>query len=178
MGFALRHLPNYSYEDYKLWEGKWELISGFPYAMAPAPAFIHQRISGKIFSQFEEKLSGCKNCTVVLPVDWVIDENTVVQPDVLVVCGHDGKAVVTKIPSIVIEILSPSTAHKDKTVKLELYEFKQVPYYIIVNPDNNTAEIYVLKDGKYILPPVYVTKESYEFSFNNCKIDFEFSNIW
>jgi len=41
-------LPSYTYEDYKLWEGDWELIYGVPYAMAPAPMIKHQAISSKI----------------------------------------------------------------------------------------------------------------------------------
>ena len=35
----------YTYEDYKLWEGDWELIRGFPVAMAPSPVILHQYIA-------------------------------------------------------------------------------------------------------------------------------------
>ena len=41
-------LPHYTYDDYKIWEGRWELIDGVAYAMAPSPIFKHQNISGDI----------------------------------------------------------------------------------------------------------------------------------
>ena len=40
--------PHYTYDDYKLWEGRWELIGGTAYAMSPAPSIAHQAVSNKI----------------------------------------------------------------------------------------------------------------------------------
>ena len=37
--------PYYTYEEYRMWEGKWELIYGVAYAMSPAPMIKHQSIS-------------------------------------------------------------------------------------------------------------------------------------
>ena len=42
------YLPNYTYDDYKNWEGNWEVIYGVPYAMSPAAMIKHQAISNKI----------------------------------------------------------------------------------------------------------------------------------
>lgn len=42
-----KYLPKYTYDDYKNWEGKWELIDGIPYAMSPAPRIEHQEVSSK-----------------------------------------------------------------------------------------------------------------------------------
>ena len=75
------YLPNYTYDDYKKWEGNWELIYGVPYAMAPAPMIKHQAISNKIAWQLQNNLKECKACQALLPIDWKIDESTVVQPD-------------------------------------------------------------------------------------------------
>ena len=44
----LEYIPQYTYEEYKTWEGKWELIYGVPYAMSPAPILKHQKIGNKI----------------------------------------------------------------------------------------------------------------------------------
>ncbi|NPA51584.1 MAG: Uma2 family endonuclease, partial [Aquificae bacterium] len=51
-----KYLPHYTYEDYKNWEGRWELIDGVPYAMSPAPAPKHQIVSNKIATQLEINL--------------------------------------------------------------------------------------------------------------------------
>ncbi len=45
---AIEYLPHYTYEDYKQWEGKWELIGGVAYAIALAPMIEHQIISNNI----------------------------------------------------------------------------------------------------------------------------------
>lgn len=74
----LEDLPSYTYEDYKLWEGKWELINGIAYAMSRAPMIKHQSISSKIARYLDEALESCKFCQALLPIDWKIDENTVV----------------------------------------------------------------------------------------------------
>ena len=42
---ALDYIKHYTYEDYKLWEGKWELYEGYPVAMSPAPMIKHQTIA-------------------------------------------------------------------------------------------------------------------------------------
>ncbi len=84
----INELPNYCYEDYKRWEGDWELIYGVSYAMSPAPLIKHQRISNNIAWQLKNLLEDCSMCQALLPVDWKIDEQTVVRPDNLVVCGE------------------------------------------------------------------------------------------
>jgi Uma2 family endonuclease len=73
-----------------------------------------------------------------LPVDWKICDNTIVQPDVLVVCEEniesiDGEKLLIP-PVLVFEILTPSTARKDRVLKYQLYEKAGVKYYFIVAP--------------------------------------------
>lgn len=58
----LKYLPHYTVDDYKLWEGDWELIDGIPYATAPSPFGPHQRAASKGISSFERQLSPCKDC--------------------------------------------------------------------------------------------------------------------
>jgi len=84
----LRAFPHYTYEDYRQWEGRWELIQGVPYAMAPMPRPKHQLLSNRIARLLEEALeeAGCPGCVALLPVDWKIAEDTVVQPDNLGFC--------------------------------------------------------------------------------------------
>ena len=114
----IEDLPHYTYKDYILWEGKWELIHGFPYAMTPAPGLKHQRLSHKIAYQLEGLLKECSQCNAYLPVDWQISEDTVVQPDNLVICGENKESEkLTITPVIVFEILSPATKRKDRVVK-------------------------------------------------------------
>ena len=172
--------PHYTYDDYKEWEGEWEIIDGLAYAMSPAPMIEHQNISGNIHLQLKQQFQDCHRCQVLLPVDWKIFEDTVVQPDNLVICHTPkNKAYLTKAPEIIFEILSKSSAKKDITIKFDLYEREGVKYYIIVNPDDKVAKVYRLKNGKYI-KLLDATDEKVEFKINKCKNlpKFDFSKIW
>ena len=57
---ALAYVEYYTYEDYKKWEGDWELIDGVPYAMSPFALPSHQFISGRILIQLNKNLENCK----------------------------------------------------------------------------------------------------------------------
>lgn len=172
--------PRYSYDDYRHWEGKWELINGIAYAMSPMPILKHQKITNKIGRQLDEIFDECKNCQVLQPVDWKIDEHTIVQPDNLVIC-HTPKNeyYLTKAPEIVFEVLSKSTAKKDLGIKFDLYEKEGVKFYFIINPDDEVAKVYKLKEGRYIKIGDF-SDEILDFSIDKCdkKLSFDFSKIW
>ncbi len=173
LAYKDEYIPRYTYDDYKNWEGKWEIINGIAYAISPAPVIKHQEISGNIYMQLKQKSKDCKNCKSLQAVDWKIDEKTTICPDNLLVCGTEiGDKYLTKTPSIIFEILSPSTAFKDKNVKFQLYESKGVKYYIIVDGTKETAEIFELYNKKY-----QKTKNN-RFILEGCEIDFDFENIW
>lgn len=171
-------LPHYTYDDYAQWEGRWEIISGVPYAMTPAPNLKHQRISQKIAAHLENLLKNCKYCHALLPVDWKIDEDTVVQPDNIVVCGQDiGEKYLVITPVLVFEILSTSTSHKDRSLKYRLYQDAGVKYYCIVNPETSSAEVFLLVEQRY--------EEAKDFQGNKiifdlgpCTIAFDFSEVF
>ncbi|MCI5158470.1 MAG: Uma2 family endonuclease, partial [Candidatus Electrothrix sp. AUS1_2] len=85
---------------------------------------------------------------------------TVVQPDLAIVCDEskiDSKGCLGP-PDVMIEVLSPSSAYRDETDKLHLYEAQGVKEYWIVNPDGGYIMIYRL-DGKKYGKPEYLWKE-------------------
>ena len=170
--------PNYTYDEYKNWEGRWEVINGIAYAMSPMAHPKHQRISNQIAWQLNELLKDCEKCKAYLPVDWKINENTIVQPDNLVLCYEiNDKPYITKAPTLIFEILSKSTALKDINLKYQIYENEGVDYYIIVDPDSQSAKIYKLIDFKYV-KITDATVDKVEMVIDSCKIEFDFSLIW
>ncbi|MDR0310408.1 MAG: Uma2 family endonuclease, partial [Acidobacteriota bacterium] len=79
-------------------------------------------------------------------------DDTVVQPDLLVVCDRskpDGKCCVG-VPDMIIEILSPSSGRHDKLVKFHLYQKAGVREYWIVDPETKTVQVCILENGKYV----------------------------
>ncbi|WP_281400932.1 Uma2 family endonuclease [sulfur-oxidizing endosymbiont of Gigantopelta aegis] len=85
----------------------------------------------------------------------------------------DNEQYLSKAPDIIFEVLSKSTAHKDRTTKFHLYEAEGVKFYILVDQYENTAIVYKLDKGKYIKLNE-VNSETVTFELDNCIFDFEF----
>jgi len=139
----------YSYDDYVQWEGDWELIYGHPLMMAPSPLITHQALANMIAFELTHSIYECQECLIVSEQDWKISDDTVVKPDVVMICNEPHDTYITKPPKIVVEIISKSTAKRDEQTKFELYERECVPYYIIVYPRDLKAKIYRLEDMHY-----------------------------
>jgi Uma2 family endonuclease len=172
-----KYEEHYVYNDYKIWEGRWELIDGFPYAMSPSPIIKHQEVEINIILELSKK-NNCERCKILHEMDWKVKDDTIVRPDVVLVCGtFIGDKYIIQTPSIIFEILSPSTAKKDRKPKYSLYEENSVKYYVIVDIDNFLAEIYTLENGNY-KQVGNITKDNFIFNLDDCKVDFDFSKIW
>ncbi|MGM0410880.1 MAG: Uma2 family endonuclease [Bacillota bacterium] len=164
---AENHL--YTYGDYLSWsdEKRYELIDGQVYLMTPSPSRRHQKIVVELIRQFSSFLQD-KKCEVYtapfdvrLPEDEEKDEDikTVIQPDILVVC--DEKKLDEKgckgAPDLVIEIISPSSAGRDRKYKRNLYEKHGVKEYWLVDYSEEIVEVYLLTiDNEYKKAKVYL----------------------
>ena len=146
---VLEYMDYYTKDDYYKWEGEWELIYGYPYAMAPFALPIHQKISGKILRQLDENLDNCSKCSALMEVEVEFNEDTIVRPDTMVVCVELDKKI-TKTPEIIFEVVSKSSARRDESLKFELYQKEGVKYYSLVYPDSQKIKVFKLKDGKFI----------------------------
>ncbi|BDY13439.1 Uma2 family endonuclease [Hydrogenimonas cancrithermarum] len=177
MRAARDYKPHYTYKDYKHWEGRWEIIDGEAFAMSPAPMPSHQSISAKISAQLVVSLEKCEACHAYLPIDWHITEDTIVQPDNLVLCYKPAGSYITKAPSLIFEVVSSSTAAKDEHLKFDLYEREGVLYYVIVYPNEKMAKVFKLHEGRYV-KALDATDETFTFDLKKCTIDFDFSRIW
>jgi len=183
----------YTYADYITWpeNERWELINGVPYDMSPAPRLLHQDIQACLTSIIYNFLKG-KPCKVYgAPVDVVLntpsehpedeDLDTVVQPDLVVVCSMDklrDEKRCIGAPDLVVEILSPSTGYKDETAKLKLYEQNGVREYWIVNPDARYMMIYRLEDSGRYAKPDYLREEDTLTSGVLAGFSVPLSEIW
>lgn len=150
---------HYTYSDYASWDdgSRYELIGGTPY-MLSSPSRRHQRVCVQLIYQLEDFLKG-KPCQVfIAPFDVRLnadtDDDTVVQPDVLVVCDMsklDDNKTCAGAPDLVIEVMSPSSSRQDKVIKFDLYRKARVREYWIVDADTKTVQVCVLKEGEYLI---------------------------
>ncbi len=170
----IKAIEHYTYDDYCQWEGQWELIEGVPLAMTPSPVICHQAISARILTELMNSIGDCTQCLVLAEQDWKISQDTVIKPDVVLICDEPNDKYTTKAPEIIIEIISPLTAKRDEVFKFELYEREKVLFYIIVYPDDLKAKLYKLENNKYSKQGD-LSRETYSFEGTSCsaKIDFE-----
>jgi Uma2 family endonuclease len=133
-----------------------EYIDGLVY-MSPSPSTSHQRISRKLLIQLDQFLKG-KQCEVFhAPFDIELkgdnsEEAKIVIPDLTVICD---KSRLTEsryigVPTLIVEILSPSNQAHDLITKLNLYMNVGVKEYWIVNPMLHSVTVYSLnQEGLY-----------------------------
>ena len=153
---------HYTFADILAWEGneRVEIINGEIFLMA-SPFRVHQEISGELFRQLANFLEGKKCRVYAAPFavrlfekdgDNPEDVDTMVEPDITVVCDKDklDKHGCKGAPDMVIEILSPSTRRHDRLVKLGLYQQAGVREYWIVDPENKSVQVF-LQDGSSFL---------------------------
>ncbi|MCK4390897.1 MAG: Uma2 family endonuclease [Desulfobacterales bacterium] len=154
MSLAKKTDKKFTYADYVTWldDERWELINGDAYNMTPAPSFRHQKIVGNLYFLIKDRLAEKPCIPGIAPTDVVFSEHDVVQPDVFVVCDEKKitEANIQGAPDLIIEVISPATALKDKRGKKALYEKHGIKEYIIVDPTDQYVERFMLEeDGVY-----------------------------
>ena len=173
----LRTHQHYTTADYAAWNDgqRYELLHGSVKLISSSPNVRRQIVSGNLTFQIHPLLKGnAVGQIFYAPIDVYLSDDTVVQPDIIVVC--DPKKIVKKgcvgAPDLVIEILSPSTSKTDWRDKYQLYEETGVREYWIVNPDENLLHAFRLIDGKFQLHGTFSSEDSFKIGiFEDVTID-------
>ncbi|MCI8682176.1 MAG: Uma2 family endonuclease [Lachnospiraceae bacterium] len=137
-----------------------EKINGVLYNMSPAPNFRHGIISNNINKRISYGLENSLCLVFMGNLDFKYhpDENDdYLCPDLMIICDRKqlkGSSY-SGLPKFIAEILSPSTAKRDRTEKKDIYEKAGVSEYWIVSPQGS-MEIYYLRDGNYMLEQSYM----------------------
>jgi len=168
----------YTYSDYLEWDDdqRWELVDGVPFLMS-APTWQHQKICSNLHYLLYGLLKG-KPCDVYYsPFDVRLNadtfDNTVVQPDILVICDHTKleKTGCKGAPDFVVEVLSPATSSWDRHRKFDLYRKAGVREYWIVEPDTKKVSAHILSGEDYITRIYGDTDVAPISALDNCEID-------
>ena len=138
-----------------------ELIEGM-IVMNPTPIGAHQSAVGRLFlalqpaEQLELKL-------ILSPMDVIVDDHTVVQPDVMLIPSkdYDPSNWVRVPPVLAVEVASPSTARHDERVKLRIYERFGVGEYWMFDHVVPSLTVLRLVDGSYQPHALVVGEQPY-----------------
>ena len=158
-------------------ERRVELIDGVIYDMA-APDYIHQLIIGEMFEQIKSCIRNHKSlCRVfVSPCDVqpAGEDDTVVQPDLMVICSRENltRRLYRGAPAFVMEVLSSTTRRRDLGLKRQKYMTSGVREYWIVDPDSRQVLVYDFDHSD--VPAIYPFSAQIPIliSDGKCQIDF------
>ena len=148
----------FTYEDYRNTpdDVRYELLDG-ELIVVPAPNMFHQTTSSKLFW----KLQPLEELGMVFhaPTDVVFSDTDTVQPDIVFVSAEREYIITERnirgAPDLVVEILSPSTANRDRTFKRTLYERHGVNEYWMVDTDAKNVTVLLLGENGYELAGIY-----------------------
>ena len=145
----------FTYEDYcnAPEDKRYELHDG-DLILVPSPNQPHQNTSLELATEIKLLIRRTQiGFVFVAPFDVVLSDTDVVQPDVVFV-SNEREHIITQsniqgAPDLVIEVLSPSTAHRDRTFKRALYARNGVREFWLVDTDAHTIEVLLLGASGY-----------------------------
>ena len=152
----------FTYEDYKHTpdDERYELIDGALIIMAPSPREAHQRTDMQLGTKLNTfVVDNDLGRVYSAPFDVVLSDTDVVQPDLMFISNERAHIItednIRGAPDIVIEILSPSTAGRDRTVKRALYAKHGAKEYWQVDTDAKAIAVLLLGADGYELAGIY-----------------------
>jgi len=147
----------WTYEEYLSLgdDVRFEIINGKA-LMSPAPELSHQRWARRIFLAIERHVEANKLGEFFFaPVDVVLDEKNVVQPDLVFVSAANAGLLerrgIIGPPDLLVEIISASSLRRDRYDKRELYARFAVKEYWLADVANRSLEVLTLKPAAYQL---------------------------
>ena len=133
-----------------------ELIDGVHY-VTPSPEVRHQAIVVRLVIAIGNHLQSNPHLgrVFVAPLDVVLSNHDIVEPDVLFVATEQAAILTEKNvqgpPALVIEVLSPSTRKRDAQAKRRLFERSGVREYWLVDPELDTVQVLrISPEGKLV----------------------------
>ncbi|MEO0965787.1 MAG: Uma2 family endonuclease [Planctomycetota bacterium] len=150
---ASRYIPHYTIEEWERWEGRWELWRGVPVAMSPSPRRIHHHTLHRPYRHIEDQIEAkdaSGGCEMLREIDWRIGQDLVVCPDLSIICGQDDGHFITRTPTLIAEVLSPSTQLKDRNQKRALYHERGEKYYAMLDPDGQQFQVLRFDEDKEV----------------------------
>ena len=140
-----------------------ELLDGET-IVAPAPGLDHQRLVLRLAKLIERLSAGGE--VFVAPVDVLLDEHNVVQPDVLWLapdsqCQRVEGRYLKGAPDLVVEVVSPTSEARDRGLKFDLYEQHGVREYWIVELEPQFIEVYTFAGGRLLRQGLFQPEASF-----------------
>ncbi len=147
MGMAAAYPPVTTIEDLLALPAdglRHELLDGV-HVVTPAPRYLHQRALGELEALLRSTLAGRNDLEILRsPADIVLGPKSLVQPDLFVIRRATGVRIQrwadVGVPLIAVEVLSETTASRDRGTKRRVYQRAGVSEYWIVDLESRIVE--------------------------------------
>lgn len=123
----------------------------------PSSQVVHQIVSSRAFNaifSFLEKLND-GGVLMYAPIDICFDEKHIYQPDIFYITENRKEIIksdrIEGSPDLIVEVLSIQSAYSDLCEKKEIYEKYGVKEYVIIDPIQESADLYALENNAYQL---------------------------
>ena len=154
-----------TYQDYRELpdENRYELIEG-EILMTPSPSLFHQKVAHRLNQSISNHVARNNSGDVYFaPLDVVLSEHNVVQPDILFV-SNKRKAILKEEniqgpPDLVVEITSRASLERDRLIKKALYARYGVQEYWLVDLEKGCIEVLSLKNSDYQLIGIFFSED-------------------
>lgn len=134
-------------------EARCELLYGRLF-MSPSPNPRHQVVVAAVWAALHRIARATGGIAFVAPLDVVLADHSVVQPDVIYL-GPEKRGIVGErldgVPDLVVEVLSAGTSRRDRGDKLALYAETGIREYWIVDPAERQIEFLVNEGGRFVV---------------------------
>jgi Uma2 family endonuclease len=121
----------------------------------PSPSPWHQTVVCFLWRRLQRIASPARGRAYAAPLDVILADHSVVQPDLVYVSAARVDIVQDRIvgaPDLLIEVLSPGTMRRDTHEKKTLYALSGVPEYWLVDPASRRIEFQVNDRGRFMTP--------------------------
>ena len=146
---------HFTYEDllHTPDDGKrYEVLEG-DLIVSPSAKVKHQEIVLRLTRLLDQADRAARGRLLMAPVDVVLSDRDVVQPDLLFIAADRLEIVaednVKGVPDLVVEVISEGSRHRDVITKRHIYERHGVRFYWIVDPEEETVRVFELQEGTY-----------------------------
>jgi len=134
---------------------RYELYDG-EVIVVPSPFPRHQRAAIELLDRLRDYARRYGGEALISPLDIVFSEHDVLQPDVVFFRASrrhliQPDAPIRSVPDLVVEVLSPSTATRDRTRKMQTYAQYGVAEYWLIDLATRQIEVYTLVGGSFAL---------------------------
>jgi Uma2 family endonuclease len=137
----------------------WKLPEGAPVELlrgrlivSPSPTALHQLIVSRLIAVFEKVCDATDGLVFPAPMDVVLGDETILQPDLVYVRADRRSIVGERVqgsPDLVVEIISPGSDQRDRLEKLDIYAQHGIAEYWIVDPEQRVFEFLINRDGRF-----------------------------